>query len=126
MAGGAVGSLARWFVYAALANFRWAADFPYATLLVNVSGSFGIGLLAAMLSDEGLLSAPPSIRTLILAGFFGGFTTFSAFSLQTLDLVRSNAWLEAWLNVLFSITLGLAAVWLGSHTAHLVSSASGK
>jgi CrcB protein len=56
-----------------LANFRWAADFPYATLFVNVSGSFGIGLLAAILSDEGLLSAPPSIRTLILAGFFGGF-----------------------------------------------------
>jgi len=126
MAGGAVGSLARWFVYAALANFQWAAVFPYATLLVNISGSFGIGLLAAMLSDEGLLSAPPSIRTLIMAGFFGGFTTFSAFSLQTLDLVRSNAWLEAWLNVLLSITLGLAAVWLGSHTAHLVSSASGK
>ena len=126
MAGGAIGSLARWFVYAALANLRWAADFPYATLFVNVSGSFGIGLLAAMLSDEGLLSAPPSIRTLMLAGFFGGFTTFSAFSLQTLDLVRSNAWLEAWLNVLLSITLGLAAVWLGSHTAHLVSSASGK
>jgi CrcB protein len=62
----------------------------------------------------------------MLAGFFGGFTTFSAFSLQTLDLIRSNAWLEAWLNVLLSITLGLAAVWLGSHTAHLVSSASGK
>ncbi|NBS53787.1 MAG: fluoride efflux transporter CrcB, partial [Spartobacteria bacterium] len=120
------GSLARWFVYAVLANFRWAADFPYATLFVNVSGSFGIGLLAAILSDEGLLSAPPSIRTLILAGFFGGFTTFSAFSLQTLDLIRSNAWLEAWLNILLSITLGLAAVWLGSQTAHLLSSASGK
>ena len=48
MAGGAIGSLARWFVYAALANFRWAAEFPYATLFVNVSGSFGIGLLAAI------------------------------------------------------------------------------
>jgi CrcB protein len=121
MAGGAVGSLARWFVYAVLANFRWAADFPYATLFVNVLGSFGIGLLAAILSDEGLLSAPPSIRTLILAGFFGGFTTFSAFSLQTLDLLRCNAWVEAWLNILLSVTLGLVAVWLGSYVAHFLN-----
>ena len=124
MLGGAVGSLARWLVNVFFAQFAWVDSFPLATLSVNVTGSFGIGVLAGILSDEGLLTSPPTVRNLIMAGFFGGYTTFSSFSLQTLDLARNNALFSACMNVLLSVALSLCAVWLGSFTAHWLNGAS--
>jgi CrcB protein len=76
-----------------------------------------IGVLAGILGDSGVLDAPQGVRTLLIVGFLGGFTTFSAFSIQTLDLARSSAWLSACMNIILHVSLGLFAVWLGSATA---------
>ena len=76
------------------------------TVFVNVSGSFAIGLLAA-------LGPMPFARQLLLVGVLGGYTTFSAFSLQTLELAREGRWATAGANVALSVVLSLMAVWLG-------------
>ena len=76
------------------------------TMFVNVSGSFAIGFLAA-------LGPMPFQRQLLMIGLLGGYTTFSAFSLQTLELAQENRWGNAAANAVFSVLLSLAAVWLG-------------
>ena len=113
MAGGALGSLARWLVAEWIARFPWSCHFPYSTLLVNVTGSFGIGLLSEWLIEGGLLGHGSAFRALIFIGILGGYTTFSSFSLQTLALLRSGYWLFAAMNVFLSVFFCLAAVWLG-------------
>ena len=118
MAGGALGSLARWLVAEWIAAMPWSAGFPYGTLLVNVAGSFGIGVFSELLLEGGLWNPGSGIRALIFAGIFGGFTTFSSFSLQTLALMRSGQVLLAGVNILASVALCLAAVWVGALAAH--------
>jgi len=118
--GGALGSVAR-YAFAGIA-VRWlGAEFPYGTLFVNVAGSFTIGLLAALVASDGrpLLSA--DARAFLLVGVLGGFTTFSSFSLETLNLARSGALGPAILNVAGSVVLCLAAVSLGFASAGLVN-----
>ena len=118
MAGGALGSLARWLVAEWIAAMPWSAGFPYGTLLVNVAGSFGIGIFSELLLEGGLWNPGSGVRALIFAGIFGGFTTFSSFSLQTLALMRSGQVLLAGVNILSSVALCLAAVWVGARAAH--------
>ena len=77
------------------------------TVFVNVSGSFAIGFIAA-------LGPMPFTRQLLIVGLLGGYTTFSAFSLQTLDLAHEGRWATAGANVVLSVVLSLAAVWLGN------------
>src|SRR5688572_16268025 len=76
------------------------------TVFVNVSGSFAIGFLAA-------LGPIPPARQLLMIGLLGGYTTFSAFTLQTLELVHEGRWSTAGSNVLLSVVLSLVAVWMG-------------
>jgi fluoride exporter len=110
--GGAVGSLLRYWL-AELFVRLGAVQFPWATLLANVSGSFAIGLIAAAtLEDDSSLLAP-ELRLFLLVGICGGYTTFSAFSLQTLALAEAGDWARAAANVLGSVALCLAAAWLG-------------
>ena len=85
---------------------------------MNVSGSLVIGFFATFTGTEGRWLVSPTIRTLFMVGICGGFTTFSSFSLQTLNLVRDGQWLYAGLNILGSVTLCLLFVWLG----HLLAS----
>jgi len=118
MAGGALGSLARWLVAEWIAAMPWSAGFPYGTLLVNVAGSLGIGIFSELLLEGGLWNPGSGVRALIFAGIFGGFTTFSSFSLQTLALMRSGQVLLAGVNILSSVALCLAAVWVGALAAH--------
>ncbi len=107
--GGALGALARFGVGQVTARTLGAA-FPYGTLAVNVLGSLMIGALAAlMLSSEAL--AP--WRPILITGFLGGFTTFSAFSLETLTLVEKGATGQAALYVILSVVLSLFAVFIG-------------
>lgn len=105
--GGAAGSVARALIALAL-----PARFPWATLLVNVVGSFLIGWLMVR---YGPAEQPPatSLRSLWVVGFCGGFTTFSTFSWQTLDQMLKGQWGAAAANVLLSVALCLLAVWLG-------------
>ncbi len=104
--GGAIGSMARYGMGLALPS----AGFPYATLAVNVIGCFCIGL--AMPSVARVETLPPELRLLVVVGFLGGFTTFSAFGNETVSLLRSGGGL-ALVNVAANILLGLAAVVLG-------------
>lgn len=99
--GGAVGSVARFWLSGVIAR-HFGETFPLGTLLVNVSGSFIIGLFATLCGPEGRWLAPPSLRIFFMIGVLGGYTTFSSFSLQTLNLVREGEWLSAGLNALLS------------------------
>lgn len=114
--GGALGSVAR-FALSGIA-VRWlGAGFPYGTLFVNVTGSFTIGLLAALVAADGRPSLGADARAFLLVGVLGGFTTFSSFSLETLNLARSGALAPAMFNVAGSVVLCLAAVSFGFATA---------
>ena len=111
-AGGAIGSLARFWL-AELCLRLGLTAFPWATLIANVSGSLLIGTLAGAMTIEGRFPVSPAARLFWLVGICGGYTTFSSFSLQTLALVQEQAWLRAGANVIGSVALCLAAVWLG-------------
>ena len=110
--GGALGSVARFWLSGLVAE-RYAHAFPWNTLVVNVTGSLVIGVLAALTEPEGRLLASPGFRQFLMVGICGGYTTFSSFSLQTLNLLRDREWLYAGGNILLSVVLCLIAVWIG-------------
>jgi CrcB protein len=112
MAGGALGTGARFWVSGFVAE-RGGELFPLGTLVVNVTGSFAIGFFAAFTDPDGAFLASPRLRQFFMIGVCGGYTTFSSFSLQTLDLVRDGDGFKAGLNTLLSFVFCLTAVWLG-------------
>lgn len=87
-------------------------QFPYGTLVVNASGSFLIGLLFILIMDRAG-SMGFQLRSFILIGFLGGYTTFSSFSLETINLFESGAWFSAILNIVLSIIICIGLAWLG-------------
>ena len=110
--GGALGSMARHWsngIIGALAG----VGFPWGTLAINVLGSLVIGFAAAALSAEGRFPGGDTPRQFVMVGLCGGYTTFSAFSLQTFSLIQANQWLPAAANVGLSVGLCMIAVWLG-------------
>jgi CrcB protein len=110
--GCALGGVARvWF--SGLLARHFGDSFPLGTLFVNVSGSFIIGFFATFTGPEGRWLAPSSLRAFVMPGVLGGYTTFSSFSVQTLDLARNAQWFYAGLNAVLSLVLCLVAVWLG-------------
>jgi len=110
--GGALGSVARFWLSGVIGR-RFGETFPWGTLLVNVSGCLVIGFFAAYTGPEGRLLVRPEWRLAFMAGVCGGYTTFSSFSLQTLNLTMEGDWLRAGANVILSVLLCLGAVWLG-------------
>lgn len=116
--GGALGSVAR-FALSTFLGRRFGESFPWGTILVNVTGSFLIGVLAALSESGGKLAGAATLQRFLIVGICGGYTTFSAFSIQTLDLARSGHPVAAGLNVLLSVALCLIAVWCG----HLLGTA---
>jgi len=115
--GGALGSMARFWLAAAVASFT-GPQFPWGTLLINVLGSFVIGLFGALTGSRGAVSVPPDIRVFVMVGICGGFTTFSAFSLQTLELLQAGELLWAGAYILGSVVLCLLGVWIGALLGH--------
>lgn len=87
-------------------------QFPYGTLFVNASGCFLMGLLFVLILER-FDGISPHLRSLLLIGFLGGYTTFSSFSIETLNLLESGDWFSASLNILLSILLCIALTWLG-------------
>lgn len=87
-------------------------QFPYGTLVVNVSGCFLMGVLFVLILErfDGVGS---QLRSLLLIGLLGGYTTFSSFSIETLNLFENGAWMSAFLNIFLSVILCIAAAWLG-------------
>lgn len=122
--GGGLGSLTRWWTSGFVAE-RFGQTFPWGTLIVNVSGSFIIGLFATLTSPEGRFLAPPSLRQFFRLGFCGGYTTFSSFSLQTLNLAEDGEWFRADANAVLSLVLCLLGVWLGHAIALAVNTTKG-
>lgn len=110
--GGAIGTGARFWVSGFIAQ-RGGEFFPLGTLIVNVTGSFAIGFFATLTDPEGRWLVSPSFRQFFMIGICGGYTTFSSFSIQTLDLVSDGDWLKAGLNIFLSVACCLGAVWLG-------------
>ncbi|MDX1570966.1 MAG: fluoride efflux transporter CrcB [Xanthomonadales bacterium] len=111
-AGSAIGGAGR-YVGSGLVARMFGETFPWGTLLVNVLGSFLIGVIATLVAPEGRLLLGPTARQFLMLGVLGGFTTFSSFSLQTLNLVQEGEWLHAGGYVLGSVALCLVGVWLG-------------
>ena len=110
--GGALGSMARYGCSGWVARLTGGV-FPYGTLVVNISGALVIGFFAAMSLSEGRYLIPPSTRLFVMTGICGGYTTFSTFSLETLNLMRDGEWPRAVGNIVGSVVLSLLAVWLG-------------
>jgi fluoride exporter len=109
--GGAVGSVLRFWVSSYLSE-RISTRFPFGTFAVNITGSFLIGFIVTLLASKA--NWDPNWRYLIPIGFIGGYTTFCAFEYETLRSVQDGNILVAALNVILSVTLGFAAVWLGT------------
>ena len=115
--GSGLGGLARWWLSGFVAD-RIGQTFPWGRLLVNVSGSFAIGLFGGLTGPDGRFLVPVAWRQFFMLGVCGGYTTFSSFSLQTLHLAEEGEWFRAGANVVLSVVLCLIAVWLG-HVAAL-------
>jgi CrcB protein len=109
--GSALGGLLRYAL--TRMTLTLSAGFPYGTILINVVGSFVIGYFGTLTLQSGRYAASENLRLFVMVGLCGGFTTFSSFSLQTFDLLRSGAWVRALANVVLSVTLCLAAVAAG-------------
>jgi fluoride exporter len=110
--GGALGSVARFWINGLLSE-KFGATFPWGTLAINVTGSFVIGFLAALTEPEGRVMVSPAFRQFFMIGICGGYTTFSSFSLQTLNLMNGGEWFRAGANIILSVLLCLIAVWGG-------------
>jgi CrcB protein len=110
--GGAVGSMARFGLGIAVAELV-GARFPWGTLLINVLGSFIIGWFDVLTGEFGSWSVPADARVFVLVGICGGFTTFSSFSLQTMQLLQGGEAVRAGAYVVGSVVLCLVSVWAG-------------
>lgn len=108
--GGALGSMLRFSVSTALHSLVGRA-FPWGTLFVNVTGSFVMGVVYVVLVERVALG--PEWRSLLMVGLLGGYTTFSSFSIETLNLIEGGDLAKAAVNVLASVVVCLLAVWAG-------------
>ena len=109
--GSAIGGMLRYALTRLLLNY--SSSLPWGTILINIIGSFVIGYFGTLTLQGTRYAVSENARLFVMVGLCGGFTTFSSFSLQTLDLVRSGAWFRALANVLLSIVLCFAAVAVG-------------
>lgn len=118
--GGAIGTTLRYWLGGLIAN--WVGQtFPWGTLVINVTGSFVIGLFATLTSPDGRIMIPGEWRQFVMIGICGGYTTFSSFSLQTLTLAQDGELLGAGINIGLSVALCLLGVWLGHSGAMLMN-----
>ena len=109
--GGAIGTICRYWI--AVWTLPLSRALPVGTIGINIVGSFIIAFFGTLTLSGGRFPAPESMRLFVMVGVCGGFTTFSSFSLQTLDLLRGGAWVRAMLNVALSVILCLASVAAG-------------
>jgi CrcB protein len=113
--GGAIGTFGRYAI--STLALPISRGFPWGTIIINVTGCAVIGFFGTLTLAHGRFPVSDNLRLFVMVGICGGYTTFSAFSLQTLDLMRSGAMLRAALNVAVSVVLCMLAVWAG----HLVA-----
>jgi len=116
--GGFLGSVLRYLVGGLVQSAAAGSTFPYGTLVVNVTGCYAIGVVSSLVETPGAFG--PGARALIVMGVLGGYTTFSAFGNETVNLLRDSQRLAAGINVGAHLVLAFSAVWLGRLTASLV------
>ena len=126
--GGALGSMARFWLGAFVTEllgpqFPFGPQLPWGTIVINVLGSFVIGFFATFTGPGGRFIVSFDARAFVMVGICGGFTTFSAFSLQTLDLLRENHSGQAAANILVSVIVCLLSVWSGHMLATVMNPA---
>jgi CrcB protein len=113
--GGGVGSLSRYMIGSALVT-RYGMRLPIVgTMTINITGSFLIGLLMTLITER--FGANQNLRPLLVIGFLGGYTTFSSFEWETYAVIRDGGFWMGIFNIVGSVTLGYAAVWLGATLA---------
>ena len=110
--GGAIGTLGRYWLTGVVSRLI-GETFPWGTFFINVTGSFIIGFFATLTGPDGRIFAPTDVRQFVMIGICGGYTTFSSFSLQTLNLMNDGEWLYAGANIVLSVVACLIAVWVG-------------
>ena len=111
-AGSALGGVTR-FGLSVFAAHRWGENFPWGTLIINVTGSFLIGFFATLTQPDGRFMVGGTTRQFVMTGILGGYTTYSSFSLQTLVLAQQGEWLRAGSYATGTFVLCFIAVWLG-------------
>jgi fluoride exporter len=116
--GGFIGSVLRYLVSGWAQGLSKSLDFPYGTLTVNLVGCFAIGFLGELAETRGILTS--ETRILVFIGLLGGFTTFSSFGNDTLNLARSGQMFNALVNVAVNVVFGLLLVWAGRTVAYLI------
>jgi CrcB protein len=114
--GGALGTGFRYGLSTVINSACKQTEFPYGTFIVNLTGSFAIGILAAIF--EARPGSSEVMRAALMTGVLGGYTTFSSFSLETLNLMRDGRLIAAVLYASLSVVFGITAVWLGMRLAH--------
>jgi fluoride exporter len=120
--GGALGTIARYLT--SLVAIRWfGPEFPFGTLIVNISGAFIIGLVQELGTETAVVS--DNTRLFVTTGVMGGLTTYSTFSYETIRLMEANAWAQAWINVVVTTTICLGLCFLGIVAGRLVLSMRG-
>jgi len=122
--GGAIGSVARYWIALAITALA-GPSIPWGTILINVVGSFIIAFFGTLTGVAGSVNVPNDARAFVMVGICGGFTTFSSFSLQTLDLAKEGRLLLALANVVGSVLLCLIAVTVGYAAAASINAAKG-
>lgn len=122
--GGALGSVARFWLNGVV-SAQFGETFPWGTFLINVTGSFIIGFFATITGPDGRFFASSNTRQFFMTGVCGGYTTFSSFSLQTLNLARDGEWLRAGGYTVGSVIACLIAVWLGHLCAQAINNLKG-
>ena len=109
--GSALGGFLRYTI--ARLALPFSAGFPFGTILINITGCFVIGFFGTFTLQSSRFAVSPNVRLFVMVGICGGFTTFSSFSLESFDLLRSGAWGRAMTNMGLSVALSLAAVSVG-------------
>ena len=118
--GSGLGGMARYWCSVMAARYI-SETYPIGTLIVNIVGSFIIGFFATLTGPDGRFLAGETARLFVMVGFCGGYTTFSSFSIQTLNLAQDGEWLYAGLNIGGSVMLCLLVVWIGHNLAAYVN-----
>jgi len=115
--GGFIGAVARYMI-ALWIGQKWGKSFPLGTFVINVSGSFLIGLLMSLFTERFMVN--PQWRLLLVVGFLGAYTTFSTFEYETGALLRDGEWVISAMNVILSVAAGFAALKTGELLARAI------